>query len=784
MPKEFGGSAAMVGKTSAHSAIRQIGTLYSLGTLGALSDSQLLERFLAESGVDSEDAFALLVERHGTMVWGVCRRMLPSCHDAEDAFQAAFLVLARRARSIVKKGQLANWLYSVAARTASEVRRRDRRLRARERYAMEASRSQIDGPKNDSQSDLVELLDEELLRLPDRYRAAILLCELEGLSRREAARRLGVAEGTLSSRLARGRNILRERLLRRGVTLSTGPLAVLVREPIANAPPPALAASTVKIAVAGAATAGGAIPAAVATLARAVTRTMVLAKLKVTAMALALGLLGLATANAARFAEASKPALGNTSAFQDPAEKPAASPAAKNETKAPATDELSTHYAWRGRETYEPPDFDRFFPDDPAGGKTLDEFWNEENLPKRPAAEILRIVRQGLRRTTKNRDEIVGFVGSTYIWNAASQNPDPIEIIYHAADHRGPIGDFGDFSPVYYGLSVVRPKPPAVLRALVDLCMQTENRSNWRRIAWGAAAQRAELLSYLRPYLEAKDESTRDKANVLVKVLGEAPDQVEAVSAWIKRTIRAKSGHRLPSVKESLQKGSSRQRLEAIKLTLAEELCQIMDESFVEAFDACASDHDAAVLKELTRVLGVAQQGFAPEPAAKIVDLLLRLTEDANPEVRYYAVYQGLTPVPEQRRGLVVRRLITLALAEHTSNTGFDLLGRIAWGLQHERPAAIEVLDEFVRGDNPARAETARAVYKQLTGQYPPTVARSDPESRKGYVKAFHDVYYHLGQVYPNFVLRESTGQKSARSSCREWIAWRPRINSACWSLS
>ncbi len=137
--------------------------------------------------------------------------------------------------------------------------------------------------------------------------------------------------------------------------------------------------------------------------------------------------------------------------------------------------------------------------------------------------------------------------------------------------------------------------------------MQTANRSNWTRIAWGAAAQRAELLSYLKPYLESKDEPTRDKANMLVKLLGEAPDQVEATTGWIKKTVRAKSGHRLLSVKEALRKGTSRERLEAIKLTLADELYQIMDDSFVEAFGACASAQDPAVRKELTRVLGVAQ---------------------------------------------------------------------------------------------------------------------------------------------------------------------------------
>ena len=109
---------------STKSALRQIRTLYELGTLGGLSDGQLLELFLTRSGADAEDAFAALVHRHGPMVLGVCRRMLRSSHDAEDAFQAAFLILVRRAAAIGRRDRLANWLHGVAIRTAREARRR------------------------------------------------------------------------------------------------------------------------------------------------------------------------------------------------------------------------------------------------------------------------------------------------------------------------------------------------------------------------------------------------------------------------------------------------------------------------------------------------------------------------------------------------------------------------------------------------------------------------------------------------------------------------------------
>ena len=123
---------------SAKSALRQIRTLYTLGTLGGLTDAQLLELFLTRDGDDAEDAFAALVDRHGPMVLGVCRRMLSGSHDAEDAFQAAFLILARRAASIGRREKLAGWLHGVAVRTASEARRRAARQRARERRLMDS----------------------------------------------------------------------------------------------------------------------------------------------------------------------------------------------------------------------------------------------------------------------------------------------------------------------------------------------------------------------------------------------------------------------------------------------------------------------------------------------------------------------------------------------------------------------------------------------------------------------------------------------------------------------
>ncbi len=191
--------------------------LERLREAGGLSDAELLARFVAAR---DEAAFACLVRRHGPMVLGVCRRLLRHEQDAEDAFQATFLVLARHAPAVVKKQSLGPWLHAVARRTALEVLERRRRL-SRERPLDEMTHPEV-APAEPR--DWVPLLDREVSRLPDRYRAAIILCGLQGRSRAEAARSLGIPEGTLSSRLAAARQMLAKRLAKTGLALSSGAL--------------------------------------------------------------------------------------------------------------------------------------------------------------------------------------------------------------------------------------------------------------------------------------------------------------------------------------------------------------------------------------------------------------------------------------------------------------------------------------------------------------------------------------------------------------------------------
>jgi RNA polymerase sigma factor (sigma-70 family) len=179
------------------------------------SDRQLLGQFVADR---DEAAFAALLKRHGPLVLGVCGQVLGDLHTAEDAFQATFLVLARKAGSIRRTESLGPWLYRVALNIAKTAKGNAAQRQARERRA--AAMKQPSSADPVVWQDWQPLLHEEIDRLPEKYRAAVVLCYLQGLTNQEAARQLGWPTGTVKGRLSRARDLLRDRLVRRGVTLS------------------------------------------------------------------------------------------------------------------------------------------------------------------------------------------------------------------------------------------------------------------------------------------------------------------------------------------------------------------------------------------------------------------------------------------------------------------------------------------------------------------------------------------------------------------------------------
>src|SRR5262245_27696703 len=192
------------------------------------NDGELLARFLRSR---DDDALAALVRRHAPMVWGVCCRLLYNHHDAEDAFQATFLVLVKKAPEVPRQA-VANWLYGVARQTAVRLRALAAKRGRRERQVVNMpeleDRSQGSGVRGQDWNDLRSVLDEELGRLPDHYRGVVVLCDLEGMTRKEAARQLAIPEGSVASRLARARVLLAKRLTRRGVGWSGGSVAAQV----------------------------------------------------------------------------------------------------------------------------------------------------------------------------------------------------------------------------------------------------------------------------------------------------------------------------------------------------------------------------------------------------------------------------------------------------------------------------------------------------------------------------------------------------------------------------
>ena len=260
--------------------LKDLHTLFLVGTAGGLTDGQLLERFLNQRDDAGEAAFRALVERHAPMVLRICRDVLADLHEAEDASQATFIVLACKAGSIRKRDSIASWLFGVASRVAAQAKSRGARRRRHEARVAELAAAAI--VTNDARLDWLELY-EEIDRLPEHLRAPLVLCYWKGHSQPEAAAQLGCPVRTLQNRLAQGRERLRNRLTSRGVSPSVGLCEASIghRGALISVPTTWMettvraALTTVKLTMAA-----GAVSAPVAALTEGMLRMMFRAKLK------------------------------------------------------------------------------------------------------------------------------------------------------------------------------------------------------------------------------------------------------------------------------------------------------------------------------------------------------------------------------------------------------------------------------------------------------------------------------------------------------------------------
>jgi RNA polymerase sigma factor (sigma-70 family) len=298
-------------------AVRHLRALVETRDLADAADGDLLERFARRR---DEAAFAMLLRRHGPMVLAVGRRIVRQVQDAEDVFQAAFLLLARQAHTIRKRESVGCWLHGVAQRLALRLRSQTIQRSQRERQAA-AMRETV--PSDAAWRELQSVLDEELARLPANYRAAVVACCLEGKTQEEAAGQLGCPLGTVRSRLARGRKLLHARLTRRGLTLSAAALATALT---ASAATNAVAAALVRVThqsalrIAAGQTASATVPLSVVALVESGMKTLTTTKVQIaTVILLASGLLGgiVWSQAAVGWVESSKPTVGEAVGLED-----------------------------------------------------------------------------------------------------------------------------------------------------------------------------------------------------------------------------------------------------------------------------------------------------------------------------------------------------------------------------------------------------------------------------------------------------------------------------------
>jgi RNA polymerase sigma factor (sigma-70 family) len=226
-------------------AIRGLQVLYEWGAMGNWTDGQLIARFVGGDET-SEEAFRILIHRHGPMVLGVCRRVLGDQHAADDAFQLTFLIFVKKAGALRDRGLLTNWLYGVALRVAKKERSKGARRDLIERRAAE---TEVVSQSDHDEIELRSVIDEEIRRLPERYRLPLVLCHVEGLRHEEVAHRLGCPIGTVESRLSRARQQLRARLTRRGLSPTASVIAAVLRPPALKPLAASLAEATLRAAV-------------------------------------------------------------------------------------------------------------------------------------------------------------------------------------------------------------------------------------------------------------------------------------------------------------------------------------------------------------------------------------------------------------------------------------------------------------------------------------------------------------------------------------------------------
>ena len=330
-----------------------------------------------------------------------------------------------------------------------------------------------------------------------------------------------------------------------------------------------------------------------------------------------------------------------------------------------------------------------FFPDDKDAGAALDRLYLDPKREHKSDQEILETVRAGFRHTKQHQTLVLSWIGNKYIWGKSPQNPEAIELMYHATDFDGSVMHYA----VYYGLSVVQSKSPNILRSLAELCvLKAEDGDTIGRVAWGCCDQKDALLEYLKPFESPQFAlRVRKRAEDVLSIFnGEL-----SASVWEQNQfqIHAKNKYqdKLPEMKRLLVEGDSEERKQILNTILADRVYLIMDDSFVQAFVKCAEDSSKEVRKNAVIIVGEHWVWRAQQQNQAAIDWMLTMSEDPERSVKYNAVYYGLSVVRDKTDS-VIQRLLEIAITDREPN----LYGRIKWGIRSDKTRALEMLQRML----------------------------------------------------------------------------------------
>lgn len=367
--------------------------------------------------------------------------------------------------------------------------------------------------------------------------------------------------------------------------------------------------------------------------------------------------------------------------------------------------------SWREEARYSPPDYEGFFPDSARGAAELAALWTSPEREELEASRLLASVRQGFRRYEGNRAELLRWVGRRFVEGHIPQDPDAVEIMYHALDvdpeQEG--GAATRSAAIRFGVSVVRPLSPNLLRALAALSIASEDGDDLSRIVWAIADQREEALAMLEEYADHTENVDREKVTVVRRLWSR---ELKA-HAWVRELrvaqVRAAFGEELPGILKQLDSGTSESRRQALEFILRNEVLSILPESALAGFAACASDADPGVRALVARLVGERWVLAATYMHPRAVDILIKLSRDEAELVCHNAVYYGLSAVSPKDEVIITRLLEVAATRSDTR-----LYERILWGLRPCQPQVKRLLDAWRLSNEPEKVLLSQRLYEGL----------------------------------------------------------------------